>query len=61
MLDDRLRDEDLVAEGFDAAFVARVTEMIRRSQFKRRMPVIAKLSRRTADRDFRYPRDWGTG
>ena len=42
-------------------FVERITEMIRRSQFKRRLPVIAKLSRRTADRDFRYPRDWGTG
>ena len=38
-----------------------VTEMIRRSQFKRRLPVIAKVSRRTTDRDFRYPRDWGTG
>ena len=61
MLDDRLGTQELIAEGFDPAFVGRVTEMIRRSQFKRRLPVIAKLSRRTADRDFRYPRDWGTG
>jgi len=32
---------------------------VQRSQFKRRLPVIAKLSRRTIDRDFRYARDWG--
>ncbi len=30
-----------------------------RSQFKRRLPVIAKVSQRTIDRDFRYARDWG--
>ena len=29
------------------------------SQFKRRLPVIAKVSHRTIDRDFRYSRDWG--
>ena len=31
------------------------------SQFKRRpkLPVIAKISHRTIDRDFRYSRDWG--
>ncbi len=61
MLDDRLDTEALVAAGFERAFVSRIEEMIRRSQFKRRMPVIAKLSRRTVDLDFRYPRDWGTG
>ncbi|MBN2171301.1 MAG: NAD+ synthase [Candidatus Krumholzibacteriota bacterium] len=60
MLDERLGEADLAAAGWDPAFVRRVEEMIRRSQFKRRLPVIAKLSRRTADQDFRYPRDWGT-
>lgn len=33
--------------------------LVRDSQFKRRLPVIAKLSERTSDRDFRYARDWG--
>ena len=33
--------------------------MVQRSQFKRRLPVIAKVSHRTIDRDFRYARDWG--
>jgi NAD+ synthase len=37
-----------------------VATMIRRNHYKRRMPVIAKLSHRTMDRDFRYARDWGT-
>jgi NAD+ synthase len=60
MLDERLGEAELAAAGWDPAFVRRVEEMIRRSQFKRRLPVIAKLSRRTADLDFRYPRDWGT-
>ncbi len=46
--------------GFDAEFVDRVLTMIRRNQYKRRLPVIAKLTHRTMDRDFRYPRDWGT-
>jgi NAD+ synthase len=39
--------------------VRAVAERVRASQYKRRPPVIAKISRRTIDRDFRYPRDWG--
>jgi NAD+ synthase len=45
--------------GFDADFVVRVRDMVQGSQFKRRMPVIAKVSARTIDADFRYSRDWG--
>jgi NAD+ synthase len=33
--------------------------MIRNSQYKRRLPLIAKVSQRSIDRDFRYSRDWG--
>jgi NAD+ synthase len=50
----------LVRAGFDESFIDRVLRMIRRNQYKRRLPVIAKLTHRTMDRDFRYPRDWGT-
>jgi NAD+ synthase len=60
MVDQRWKDADLVAAGFDEAFVARVARLIRRNHYKRRMPIIAKLSPRTVDRDFRYSRDWGT-
>ncbi|MEE8311708.1 MAG: NAD+ synthase [Candidatus Binatia bacterium] len=60
MIDERCVDETLIDMGFDAAFVARVRNMIQSSQFKRRMPVIAKISDRTIDADFRYSRDWGS-
>jgi NAD+ synthase len=59
MIDDRGTPEEMVVAGFDADFVERVRELVQGSQFKRRLPVIAKVSRRTIDTDFRYPRDWG--
>jgi NAD+ synthase len=52
--------ETVVAEGFPAALVRRIERMMVRSQFKRRLPLIAKLSRRTVGWEFRYPRDWQT-
>ncbi|HEY7677926.1 MAG TPA: NAD(+) synthetase, partial [Candidatus Methylomirabilis sp.] len=39
--------------------VRSVARRIQTSQYKRRLPVIAKLSARTIDREFRYARDWG--
>ena len=60
LVDRRWRRAELVRAGFAAEFVDRVLELIRRNHYKRRMPVIAKLSHRTMDRDFRYARDWGT-
>jgi NAD+ synthase len=60
MVDERARPAELEADGFDPAFIRRVGSMVRSSQYKRRLPLIAKLSHRTIDRDFRYSRDWGT-
>jgi NAD+ synthase len=60
MVDRRWRRAELVQAGFPPEFIDRVATMIRRNHYKRRMPVIAKLSHRTMDRDFRYARDWGT-
>ena len=60
MIDERCTSATISsAAGFDAAFVDRVHGMVRSSQFKRRLPIIAKVSRRTIDADFRYSRDWG--
>jgi len=59
MVDLRYSRAELLAAGFPEAFVRRVSEMVRNSQFKRRLPIIAKVSQRTIDRDFRYARDWG--
>ena len=60
MVDRRWRRSELIRAGFAAEFVDRVATIVRRNHYKRRMPVIAKLSHRTMDRDFRYARDWGT-
>jgi NAD+ synthase len=59
MVDQRYTKPELLAAGFPEAFVDDVTLRIMNSQFKRRLPVIAKVSQRTIDRDFRYSRDWG--
>lgn len=59
MVDERRTDAELLQMGFASSFVERVRTMISRSQFKRRPPLIAKLSHRTVNVDFRYPRDWG--
>jgi NAD+ synthase len=59
MIDKRYEIPDLVEAGFDGKFVRSVFEKVQSSQFKRRLPLIAKVSGRTIDRDFRYPRDWG--
>ncbi len=60
LVDGRYSPQACVDAGFDRAFVEGVLERIRRSQFKRLMPPIAKLSNRTVGYDFLYPRDWGT-
>ena len=60
LVDERYRPEDCVAAGFDESFVRSVIERVRRNQFKRVMPPIAKLSNRTVGYDFLYLRDWGT-
>ena len=59
MVDERYSKAELVAAGFSERFVDEVTARVMQSQFKRRLPVIAKISQRTIDRDFRYARDWG--
>ncbi|KAF0108569.1 MAG: NAD+ synthase [Anaerolineaceae bacterium] len=60
LVDQRYRPEECVEAGFDEAFVRKVVERIRRNQFKRVLPPIAKLSSRTVGYDFLYLRDWGT-
>lgn len=59
LVDRRWEIPDLVAAGYDEAFVREIFRRVQSSQYKRRLPVIAKVSARTIDRDFRYPRDWG--
>jgi NAD+ synthase len=58
-IDERRTRAELLALEIPAALIEEVMRRVRSSQYKRRLPVIAKLSGRTIDREFRYPRDWG--
>ncbi|RJP52518.1 MAG: NAD+ synthase [Anaerolineaceae bacterium] len=60
LIDQRYLPEECVEAGFDKSFVDKVVARIRRNQFKRMMPIIAKISNRTIGYDFLYLRDWGT-
>ncbi|TMC49720.1 MAG: NAD+ synthase [Chloroflexi bacterium] len=59
LVDERRTRVELRALGYADDFIDLIVQRVRDSQYKRRPPVIAKLSARTIDREFRYPRDWG--
>lgn len=59
MIDERHSDEELVQLGFSMEFIRKVRHLLQKNQFKRRPPLIAKVSYRTLNVDFRYARDWG--
>jgi NAD+ synthase len=58
MLEKRMDKQSILGEGVDELFYDRVRKMVVRNQYKRMMPVIAKISGRTPGIDFRYARDW---
>ena len=60
LVDHRYSPEECVEAGFDQTFVETVVTRIRRNQFKRMLPPVAKVSNRTVGYDFLYLRDWGT-
>jgi len=59
LIDKRYSPQDCVEAGFNAHFVDKVVERVRRNHFKRVLPPIAKLTNRTVGYDFLYLRDWG--
>ena len=60
LVDQRYSPLEAIEAGFNEKFVNAVTTRIRRNQFKRMQPPIAKISNRTIGYDFLYLRDWGT-
>ncbi len=56
-VDERLNEKELEERGFDKDLIKLITTRIYQNQFKRKMPIIAKLSNRTIGHDFLYPRD----
>ncbi len=60
LVDQRYTPEECIEAGFPEPFVRAVVQRVRRNQFKRMLPPVAKLSHRTIGYDFLYLRDWGT-
>jgi NAD+ synthase len=60
LVDERYTPEECIEAGFAESFVRAVVVRVRRNQFKRVLPLVAKLSNRTVGYDFLYLRDWGT-
>lgn len=60
LVDERYTPQECIETGFSEKFVKNVVERIRKNQFKRVLPPIAKLGNRTVGYDFLYLRDWGT-
>jgi len=56
-VDERLSREGVIAKDVDAKMLDMIIKKIFRNLFKRKMPVIAKLTSRTLNHDFNYPRD----
>ena len=58
LVNERYTVDEVVAEGFDRALVEKIWRQVRLNHYKRTMPNVAKLSRRSIGHDFLYLRDW---
>jgi len=59
MVDERFSEKELLEAGFELDFIRNVAGRIVANQYKRLPPIVAKLSQRTVNQDFRYLRSWG--
>jgi NAD+ synthase len=59
LVDGRCSIEECVEAGFERGFVMNVINQIKKSQFKRGLPPIAKLTNRAEGYDFLFLSDWG--
>ncbi len=58
LVDERYTVDEVVEEGFERNFVEKVWSRVKINHYKRTMPNIAKLSRRSIGHDFLYLRDF---
>jgi NAD+ synthase len=58
LVEGRYSVDEAAAQGFDYEFVANVWRKVQRNHYKRTMPNVAKLSKRSIGHDFLYLRDW---
>ncbi|MCS5421478.1 MULTISPECIES: NAD+ synthase [Psychrilyobacter] len=59
LVDERYTKEEILEKGYSEKTVDSILWRIKTNQYKRKLPLIAKISNRTMEREFRYPRDWG--
>ncbi|MGL4980933.1 MAG: NAD+ synthase [Fusobacteriaceae bacterium] len=59
IVDERKSADEVEMEGYSKEIIDKIQNKIKFSQYKRKLPIIAKISSRSIGRDFRYPRDWG--
>lgn len=58
-IEQRLSISDIISRGVDKEMIDMLISRIYKNQFKRKMPIVAKLTSRTVNHDFNYPRDIG--
>ena len=58
LVDERYTVDEVAEEGFDRDFVVKIWERVKANHYKRTMPNIAKLSKRSIGHDFLYLRDY---
>ncbi len=56
-VDERMNEEEMEKAGFEPELVSLIKSKIYKNQFKRKQPIIAKISHRTVGHDFLYARD----
>ncbi len=59
LVDERYTKQEVIERGYSEKIVNSILWRIKTNQYKRKLPLIAKISNRTIGREFRYPRDWG--
>ncbi len=59
LIDERKSKEQVIHDGWSSELVEKIYARIQKYQFKRKLPMIAKISNRSIPHDFLYPRDWG--
>jgi len=57
LIEKRRNPEEVIKDDFDKDLVLMLDKKIYQNQFKRKMPLIAKITQRTVGIDFLYPRD----
>jgi NAD+ synthase len=58
LVDQMASKKDVIGSGYKKETVEKIINLIKKSEFKRKMPPIPKISARTVGHDFLYPYDW---